>query len=114
MIDGGRWVALHGTNSALDIGTPQGVDSPRVFPLWADTLGSQFIAHPPIEPYLVELSDPDHWLVAGVEPFETDDELYLSEHANLEALHPLLHTMWSGTARDSSSRTGPTEPIATW
>ncbi len=99
VIDGGRWVALHGTNSALDIGTPQGVDSPRVFPLWADTLGSQFIAHPPIEPYLVELSDPDHWLVAGVEPFETDDELYLSEHANLEALHPLLHTTWSGTAR---------------
>ena len=99
VIDGGRWVALHGTNSALDIGTPQGVDSPRVFPLWADTLGSQFIAHPPIEPYLVELSDPDHWLVAGVEPFETDDELYLSEHADLDALQPLLHTTWSGTAR---------------
>src|SRR6478609_5609570 len=99
VIDGGRWVALHGTNSALDIGTPQGVDSPRVFPLWADTLGSQFIAHPPIEPYLVELSDPDHWLVAGVEPFETDDELYLSEHADPDALHALLHTTWSGTAR---------------
>ena len=99
VIDGGRWVALHGTNSALDIGTPQGVDSPRVFPLWADTLGSQFIAHPPIAPYLVELSDPGHWLVAGVEPFETDDELYLSEHADLDALQPLLHTTWSGTAR---------------
>ena len=51
---GGRWVALHGTNSALDVGTPNGVDSPRVFPLWADTLGSQFVAHPPIMPYLVE------------------------------------------------------------
>ena len=98
VIDGGRWVALHGTNSALDIGTPQGVDSPRVFPLWADTLGSQFIAHPPIAPYLVELSDPDHWLVAGVEPFETDDELYLSEYADRDALEPLLHTTFSGEA----------------
>ena len=47
---GGRWIALHGTNSALDIGTPNGVDAPRVFPLWADTLGSQFVAHPPITP----------------------------------------------------------------
>ncbi len=99
VVDGGRWVALHGTNSALDVGTPQGVDSPRVFPVWAETLGSQFVAHPPIQPYLVELSNPDHWLVAGIEPFETDDELYLSEHADRDALEPLLHTVWSGTAR---------------
>ncbi len=83
--DGGRWVALHGTNSALDVGTPQGVDSPRVFPVWAETLGSQFVAHPPIAPYLVEPSNPDHWLVAGIEPFETDDELYLSEYADRDA-----------------------------
>lgn len=96
---GGRWVALHGTNAALDIGTPNGVDSPRVFPLWADTLGSQFVAHPPIAPYLVEATTPDHWLVAGIEPFETDDELYLSEYANRDQLLALLHTTWSGTAR---------------
>ncbi len=96
---GGRWVALHGTNSALDVGTPNGVDSPRVFPLWADTLGSQFVAHPPIMPYLVELATDDHWLVDGIEPFETDDELYLSEHADREALIPLLETTWSGDAR---------------
>ena len=97
--NGGRWVALHGTNAALDVGTPNGVDSPRVFPLWADTLGSQFVAHPPIAPYLVEVTDPDHWLVTGIEPFETDDELYLSEYGNRDELHALLHTMWSGTAR---------------
>jgi type 1 glutamine amidotransferase len=96
---GGRWIALHGTNSALDVGTPHGVDSPRVFPVWAETLGSQFVAHPPIAPYLVELSDPGHWLVAGIEPFETDDELYLSEFADRNALQPLLHTVWSGEAR---------------
>lgn len=96
--DGGRWLALHGTNAALDVGTPDGVNSPRVFPSWADTLGSQFIAHPPIAPYTVEVSDPDHWLVAGIEPFETDDELYLCEHADRSALTPLLHTTWTGTA----------------
>ncbi len=96
---GGRWVALHGTNSALDLGGPDGVDAPRIFPLWADTLGSQFVAHPPIQPYTVEISDPDHWLVAGLEPFDTDDELYLSEHADRGALHPLLHTTFHGTAR---------------
>ena len=56
---GGRWVALHGTNAALDLGGPHGVDSPRVFPLWAQTLGSQFIAHPPIQPYTVVVTDPD-------------------------------------------------------
>ena len=96
---GGRWVALHGTNSALDLGGPNGVDAPRVFPLWADTLGSQFVAHPPIQPYLVELTDPDHWLVAGIQPFQTDDELYLSEYSDRAALHPLLHTTWQGDAR---------------
>ncbi len=96
---GGRWLALHGTNAALDIGTPNGVDSPRVFPLWADTLGSQFVAHPPIAPYLVEATTPDHWLVAGIEPFETDDELYLCEYADRDQLLGLLHTTWSGTAR---------------
>ena len=96
---GGRWIALHGTNAALDVGTPNGVDSPRVFPLWADTLGSQFVAHPPIAPYLVEVTSADQWLVADIEPFETDDELYLSEYADRDALLPLLHTTWSGTAR---------------
>ncbi len=96
---GGRWVALHGTNSALDLGTPKGVDSPRVFPLWADTLGSQFIAHPPIAPYRVDVSDDTHWLVAGIEPFDTDDELYLCEHADRDALVPLLHTDWRGIAK---------------
>ena len=97
--DGGRWLALHGTNAALDLGGPDGVDAPRVFPLWADTLGSQFVAHPPIQPYTVEPSQHDHWLVEGVQPFQTDDELYLSEHADRASLQPLLHTSWQGIAK---------------
>ena len=95
---GGRWVALHGTNSALDLPRPNGVESPRCFPTFAETLGSQFIAHPPIAPYRVEPAEPDHWLVAGIDPFTTDDELYLMEHADRDALVPLLCTRWRGEA----------------
>ena len=97
--NGGRWVALHGTNAALTLGGPNGVDAPRCFPSWADTLGSQFVAHPPIQPYTVQVSDPNHWLVAGIESFDTDDELYLSEYANRDAIHGLLHTTWQGDAK---------------
>ena len=96
---GGRWLALHGTNSALDLPRPNGVEAPRCFPTWADTLGSQFIAHPPIMPYKVETTDPSHWLVAGVGEFETDDELYCSEYHDRDHLQALLHTTWSGQAR---------------
>lgn len=96
---GGRWLALHGTNAALGDAAVRPVATPRVFPLWADTLGSQFIAHPSIEPYRVEVTDPGHWLVAGIEPFDATDELYLNEHADRSALTPLLHTTWQGTAK---------------
>ena len=95
---GGRWVALHGTNAALDLPRPNGVESPRCFPEWADTLGSQFVAHPPIQPYRVDVADDDHWLVSGIEPFETDDELYLMEHADRSGLQALLCTYWTGDA----------------
>jgi type 1 glutamine amidotransferase len=100
---GGRWLALHGTNCALD--PPAGDDggvytAPRVFPEWVDTLGSQFLSHPPIAPYVVSRSagadgDP---LVDGLGPFETgDDELYLMEHHG--DVIPLLETRWTGTTR---------------
>ncbi|MEM7341402.1 MAG: ThuA domain-containing protein [Actinomycetota bacterium] len=95
---GGRWVALHGTNAALDLPRPNGVEAPRCFPLWAETLGSQFVAHPPIAPYLVEPTDAGHWLVAGIDAFETDDELYLMELHDEADLVPLLHTTWRGEA----------------
>lgn len=97
--NGGRWLALHGTNSALDLPRSNGVEAPRCFPSWAETLGSQFVAHPPIQPYAVEVTDPSHWLVAGLQTFTTDDELYLCEFHDRASLHPLLHTRWSGDAK---------------
>jgi type 1 glutamine amidotransferase len=95
---GGRMVALHGTSSALDQ-SPDGWVAPRSMPLWIDTLGSQFVAHPPIAPYTVRNVAPDHWLVAGIEPFEATDELYLNEYPDRAALQPLLVTDYQGDAR---------------
>ncbi len=94
---GGRWLALHGTNAVLDF-TPDGVAAPRSIPRLAHTLGSQFIAHPPIQPYAVENQAPAHPLVQGVERFEADDELYLCEVHDREQLQVLLDTHYAGDA----------------
>lgn len=95
---GGRMIALHATSSALDR-TADGWAAPRDMPLWIDTLGSQFIAHPPIAPYTVVNANPDHWLVAGVDAFEATDELYLNEYPDRATLTPLLETSYRGDAR---------------
>jgi hypothetical protein len=98
--NGGRWFALHGTNNAIDPPAVKGEDpftTPRAFPLFADTLGSQFLSHPKIGPYPVTVSPgaQDDPLVAGIGDFEITDELYLCEyHGTLE---PLLETHWTGT-----------------
>jgi len=92
---GGRWLALHGSNSFLDF-TPRGVAAPRAHPLLARVLGSQFVAHPPIQPYRVDVADPGHPLTRGIEPFEADDELYLCEWHGEQ--HVLLETRFAGEA----------------
>jgi type 1 glutamine amidotransferase len=93
---GGRWYALHGTNSILRFLQNGKVDSPRWAPHFMQTLGSMFVAHPPIMPYRVTVADPGHELVRGVEPFEANDELYLSEYYG--KLHVLLETEFEGEA----------------
>src|SRR5579859_26751 len=93
---GGRWYALHGTNSILRFLADGRVVSPRWAPLFMRTLGSMFIAHPPIAPYTVTVADPAHPLVRGVEPFETTDELYLLE--TYGPVHTLLEAHFAGEA----------------
>jgi len=94
--DGGRWYALHGTNSILRLLSNGLFGAPRWAPLHMQTLGSQFIAHPPIAPYRVTVADPANPLVKGIEPFDTTDELYLMEtHGKL---HVLLETEFAGEA----------------
>ncbi|MCW1382746.1 ThuA domain-containing protein [Novosphingobium sp. KCTC 2891] len=92
--NGGRWYALHGTNSVLRLlteGDNAGLwDAPRWAPLMMDMLGSQFISHPPIAPYTVTVADHDHPLTQGIEPFDTTDELYHMEYHG--DLHVLLET----------------------
>ena len=93
---GGRWYALHGTNSILRFLSNGLVDSPRWAPHFMETLGSMFIAHPPIAPYTVTVADPDHPLVKGVEPFQATAEHYLVE--TYGDLHVLLETEFEGEA----------------
>jgi type 1 glutamine amidotransferase len=94
---GKRWFALHGTNSILKFLAEGGVDSPETAPVLMSVLGTQFIAHPPIQPFTVEIADPEHELVKGIQPFETDDELYLSRiHGDL---HMLLQAHYTGKAQ---------------
>lgn len=92
---GKRWFALHGTNSILRFLADGRVDSPRENDPFMELLGSQFLSHPPIAPYLVEPSDPAHPLVAGIRPFTVDDELYLSHLFGEQKM--LLHTRWTGS-----------------
>ncbi|MEZ5498770.1 MAG: ThuA domain-containing protein [Steroidobacteraceae bacterium] len=94
---GGRWLALHGTNSVLKWSREHKAwDAPRTAPGFMQMLGSQFIAHPAISPYRVEISDPDDPLVADLEAFDADDELYLCEYHGDN--HALLHTRFDGVA----------------
>ncbi len=93
---GGRWYALHGTNSILRFLKSGQVDSPDWAPHFMETLGSMFIAHPPIAPYRVTVADPTHPLVHGVAPFETTDELYLLR--TYGELQVLLDTAFEGEA----------------
>ena len=91
---GGRWFALHATNALLDFG-PEGIVAPRICDTFMETLGSRFISHPAIQPFQVTVSAPDHPLVAGIEPFEASDEIYLCQYS--EGITPLLETRFSGT-----------------
>jgi len=96
---GGRWLALHGTNALLDHVPGKPFHCPDTHPLFMETLGSRFLAHPPIAPYTVTVSDPEHPLTKGIEAFEADDELYLCEMlAGEGGIEPLLETRYVGKA----------------
>ncbi|MEH6516774.1 MAG: ThuA domain-containing protein [Halioglobus sp.] len=95
---GQKWFALHGTNSILRFLDDGRVNSPRDNTPFMELLGSQFISHPPIEAYEVQVSDAEHPLVKGIPSFSVDDELYLSEHHGEQ--HMLLHTYFNGVTED--------------
>ncbi len=82
---GGRWFALHATNAGVKT------------PAFTDILGSSFIAHPPYSHFDVAVTQPTDPLVAGLEPFEVDDELYLIDPAS--DVEVLLQARWGGEVR---------------
>lgn len=97
---GGRWLALHGSNSAITApahGAERIFTTPRVLGPVAEVLGSQFLGHPPITPYEVQITQPEHPLVRGLAAFTVTDELYICE------LHPpldvVLHAHHTGPCR---------------
>lgn len=94
--DGGRWLALHGTNAILRFLDSGLVDAPDERPDVMAMLGTQFVAHPPIGPYTVKVEQPDHPLVRGERDFEVVDELYLSRTTG--AIDTILSTRFAGEA----------------
>ena len=92
---GKRWFALHGTNALLRYEKGRGWVAPRSNPRFFQMVGSQFVAHPPIQPFIVKACD-DHPLVAGIEPFEADDEIYLCRFFG--EYRSLLETEFAGEA----------------
>ncbi len=94
---GGRWFALHGTNSIIKFLDNGKATCPREAPLFMDMLGSQFVAHPPLQDFEVQVTHGDHDMTRGIDPFTTNDEIYVSEWYGEK--HVLLHTEWSGKAR---------------
>lgn len=94
---GRRWMALHGCNSVLRFLESGKVDAPDWAPHFMETLGTAFVAHPPVGPFRVEVTAPDHPLVAGIDPFEPqNDELYLSRPT--APIETLLHVDFEGEA----------------
>ena len=93
---GGKWFALHGTNSVLRFLESGLVDCPDDNPPLMELLGTQFKAHPPIGPFKVVVSDRAHPLTRGLDDFHIVDELYLSE--TRAPIHTLLHTRFTGEA----------------
>lgn len=91
---GKRWFALHGTNSILKFLDDGRIDCPDDAPEFMKMLGSQFMGHPPIGKFRVDVSDPGHPLTKGLTAFETEDELYLSKPT--ADYHLLLETRFGG------------------
>lgn len=95
---GGRWLALHGTNSILRFGDDGIVDTPDEAPEFMELLGSRFAAHPPIAPFKVSVTKADHPMTRGLRDFRIEDELYLGRRS--AEIDVLLHTSFTGSCRE--------------
>ena len=81
---GGRWFAIHASNSVRDNPHLPGI------------LGSRFITHPPYLHFNVQVMQPNDPLLTDIGDFEVDDELYIIEHS--PDIEVLLQSHWGGQA----------------
>lgn len=102
---GGRWLALHGTNSVLRFLEDGTVTTPGENPDFMALVGTQFIGHPAVGRFGIDVVDPAHPLVAGIEPFETEDELYLTRPC--APVETLLDCHYDGAPLGSFRQTEP-------
>src|SRR5690606_5500738 len=77
---GGRWFALHGTNSAFALDSDKPIHCPPLPDEFRKMIGSQFMAHPPMGRFKVTNAAPNHPLVDGIGNFLVEDEHYLQDH----------------------------------
>ena len=90
---GGRWLALHGTNSILRFDEAGKVTTPDEAPALMALLGTRFTGHPPIAPFKVCMSR-THELTVGLRNFSTVDELYLCDVT--ADINVLMHSAFEG------------------
>lgn len=95
---GGRWLALHGTNSILRFAEDGSVQTPDEAPEFMALLGSQFVAHPPIGPFKVQVTNDHHPVTEGLRAFNVVDELYLLRRT--AQIDVLMHTSFAGNCPD--------------
>jgi hypothetical protein len=99
---GGRWLALHGTNSLLRFAEDGTVLCPDEAPAFMGLLGTQFEGHPAIGPYKVRVTRPDHPMTRGLRDFNVVDELYLTRRT--APIEVLMHTSYTGSCQDYGDR----------
>ncbi|MBC6403628.1 MAG: ThuA domain-containing protein [Hyphomonadaceae bacterium] len=97
--NGGRWLALHGTNSWLAQNEQGRWYTPGGHEDYFNLLGSRFAAHPPIQPYRVYVTDTCHPVSRDCRDFmvEGGDELYYMHM--LADVRVLMQAKASGAAR---------------
>ncbi|WP_338068437.1 ThuA domain-containing protein [Aurantiacibacter odishensis] len=95
---GGRWLALHGTNSILRFSEQGTVETPDEASEFMRLLGTQFAGHPPIAAFRVTITERDHPLTKGLRDFSVVDELYLTR--TLGDFTTLMHTTFKGKCEE--------------
>ena len=85
--EGGGLTIVHFTNGAFHFSLPEAGDSD--WPEWRTNICRRVWDHTPGKsghdkygPFIVEIAKPEHPIVAGMEPFETTDELYFRQQGD--------------------------------